>query len=164
MKYDRWKKIAKEIVIGVLILFVVSNIISYLRRPDLDSQHLPKIEAKLLDGSRFEISKAKPLLIYFWGSWCPICKHESPNIQYLSEKYEVLTIAVNSGDNDKLTSYLKEHQLHFKVLNDREGEWAKRFKVEVFPTIFIYDAEGELRFTEVGYTTTAGLLARLGML
>ncbi len=27
--------------------------------------------------------------------------------------------------------------------------------------MYIYDAKGELRFTEVGYTTTAGLFARL---
>ncbi len=58
----------------------------------------------------------------------------------------------------------KEHNLNFKVINDVEGVWAKRFKVEAYPTTFIYDSKGELRFTEVGYTTTAGLLARLKMI
>ena len=158
------RKILKEIVIGLLILFVVSETISYFRRPDLDSQRLPVIEAKLLDGSHFEIPKGKPLLIYFWGSWCPICKLEAPNIQRISKKYEVLTIAVNSGDDNKIQSYMNKYQLDFNVLNDQDVVWAKRFKVEVFPTIFIYDAKGELRFTEVGYTTTAGLLARMGIL
>jgi thioredoxin-related protein len=56
---------------------------------------------------------------------------------------------------------MKKHQLHFKVLNDYDGSWAKRFNVTVFPTTFIYDSSGELRFSEVGYTTTAGLLARM---
>jgi thioredoxin-related protein len=51
--------------------------------------------------------------------------------------------------------------LDFNVLNDRGGVWSKKFKIEVFPTTFIYDAKGTLRFTEVGYMTTAGLLARL---
>jgi peroxiredoxin len=75
-----------------------------------------------------------------------------------------LTIAVNSGDNTKVKAYLKERGLNFKVLNDIDGAWAKQFKVEVFPTTFIYDSRGELKFTEVGYTTTAGLLARLALL
>jgi len=158
------RRVFREIIVGLLILFVVSETVSYLRRPDLDSQRLPGIEVKLLNGSRFKAPKGKPLLIYFWGSWCPICKLESPNIQRISKKYDVLTIAVNSGESDKIQSYMNKYQLDFNVLNDQEGIWAKRFKVDVFPTIFIYDAKGELRFTEVGYTTTAGLLARMGML
>jgi len=158
------RKIAKEIIIGLLILFVASEVISYLRRPDLESQRLPVIKAKLQNGSRFEVPKGKPLLIYFWGSWCPVCKLEAPNIQRVSKKYDVLTIAVNSGGKDKIQSYMNKYQLDFNVLNDQDGVWAKQFKVDVFPTIFIYDSEGELRFTEVGYTTTAGLLARLAIL
>jgi thioredoxin-related protein len=59
---------------------------------------------------------------------------------------------------------MKERGLTFKVLNDVNGEWANKFKVEMFPTTFIYNANGELKFTEVGYTTTAGLLARLKLI
>ncbi len=163
MKYDRWKKIAKEVVIGVLILFVASNVISYLRKPDLSSDMLPVIEVKLLDGSSFTAPKGKPLVIHFWGTWCPVCKVESSNIQALSEKYDVLTIAVNSGSDDAIKAYMRERQLDFRVFNDREGKWAKQFDIEVFPTTFIYDAKGSLRFSEVGYTTTAGLLARMAI-
>jgi len=47
------------------------------------------------------------------------------------------------------------------VINDHEGKWREKFKVEVFPTVFVYDGQGKLRFAEVGYTTTAGLLARM---
>lgn len=163
MQRDRWKKIAKEIAIGVLILFVVSNVISYLRKPDLSSDMLPVIEVKLLDGSSFNAPREKPLVIHFWGTWCPVCKVEASNIQALSEKYDVLTIAVNSGSDDVIKAYMRERQLNFRVFNDREGKWAKQFDIEVFPTTFIYDAKGDLRFSEVGYTTTAGLLARMAI-
>ena len=157
------KKIAKEIAIGVLILFVVSNVVSYLRKPDLSSDVLPAIEVKLLDGSFFNAPREKPLVIHFWGTWCPVCKVEASNIQALSEKYDVLTIAVNSGNDDAIKAYMGERQLSFRVFNDKEGKWAKQFDIEVFPTTFIYDAKGDLRFSEVGYTTTAGLLARMAI-
>jgi thioredoxin-related protein len=75
-----------------------------------------------------------------------------------------LTIAVNSGANEKVKAYLKQKDFTFKVLNDKEGVWAQRFSVEAFPTTFLYDSKGELKFTEVGYTTTAGLLARMALL
>ena len=163
MNYSRWKKIARELLIGAVILLLVSNLVSYLRKPELSSDKLPAIETKLLDGASFVPPKDKPLIIHFWGSWCPVCKLEAPNIQRVSEKYEVLTIAVNSGSDEEILSYMKKYQLNFKVLNDRDGKWAKKFKVEVFPTTFIYDSRGDLKFSEVGYTTTAGLLARMAM-
>jgi len=58
---------------------------------------------------------------------------------------------------------MKEKELSFNVVNDAQGVLAKQFHVEAYPTTFIYDAKGELKFTEVGYTSTAGLLARLKM-
>jgi thioredoxin-related protein len=58
---------------------------------------------------------------------------------------------------------MHEKGLSFRVLNDSEGMWAKQFNVEAYPTTFIYDASGELKFTEVGYTSTVGLLARIKM-
>lgn len=155
------RSIFKEITIVLVLLFVISNIISYIRKPELGSTQLPKIEAQLLDGSTFKNKEGKPLVIHFWATSCPACKLEAPNIETVSKVYEVLTIAVNSGSDEKVKAYMQDHGLGFKVLNDVDGTWATEFNIEVYPTTFIYDAKGELRFTEVGYTTTAGLLARM---
>ena len=155
------KRIAKEIAIGALMLFVVSNVLSYLRKPELSSNQLPQIEAQLLDGTQFSVKKGKPLVLHFWATWCPTCKLEASNIESVSKEYEVLTIAVNSGDDTQLKKYMNEKKLTFKVVNDKEGKWAQQFNIEAYPTTFIYDAKEELKFSEVGYTTTAGLLGRL---
>ena len=155
-----FRSIIKELVKVALLVFILSNIMSYLRQPELASTQLPKIEVSLLDGSIFMVPKDQPILIHFWALWCPTCKLEASNIESVSKKYKVLTIAVNSGSDEKIKAYMKEHNLSFKVFNDREGTVAKQFKVEAYPTTFIYDAKGELRFSEVGYTSTAGILAR----
>ena len=158
------KAIIKEIVIGALLLFILSNIISYIRKPELSSELLPKIDAVLLDGNSYSIKEGRPLVIHFWATWCPTCKLEASNIQSVSEKYEVLTVAVNSGEDAKIKEYMRKKGLTFNVLNDSNGKWAEQFKVEAFPTTFIYNSTAKLKFTEVGYTTTAGLLARLTMI
>ena len=160
---NKWniKSILKEISIALVLLFILSNIISYVRQPDLGTDQLPQIEAKLLDGSTFRVEEGKPLVIHFWATSCPACKLEAPNIETVSKEYDVLSIAVNSGSDENVKAYMQEHALSFKVLNDADGAWATEFNIEVYPTTFIYDAKGKLRFTEVGYTTTAGLLARL---
>jgi len=157
------KAVLKQLAIGLLTIFILSNIISWIKKPALDSTHLPKGTVRLVDGTHYTFQTGKPLIIHFWASWCRVCKMEASNIERLSKRYEVLSIAVNSGSDEAVKTYMKEHGLHFHVLNDVDGSWARRFKVEVFPTTFIYDTKGELCFTEVGYTTTAGLLARVKM-
>lgn len=156
------KKVLKELFVTAFTLFVILNMISYFQKPELSSDTLPNIDVTLLDGSRFSSSSAegKPLIIHIWGSWCRVCRLEAENIERVSERYNVLSIAVNSGSDETVKAYMKEKGLSFKVLNDTKGEWAKKFKVEVFPTTFVYDGKGKLQFTDVGYTTTAGLLAR----
>ena len=155
------RSIFKEVIIALVILFVISNIISYIRQPELGTTQLPKIEAQLIDGSVCKVQKGKPIILHFWATSCPACKLEAPNIQTISKKYDVLSIAVNSGSDENIKAYMQEHGLGFNVLNDKEGRWAAAFKIEAYPTTFIYDTKGKLRFTEVGYTTTAGLLARM---
>ena len=142
---------------------MLSNVISYIRKPSLESNQLPEINIALTNGNQFNVSEGRPLIIHFWATWCPTCKIEASNIESISKEYQVLTVAVNSGSNNDINKYLKERSFSFSVMNDRDGLFAKRFKVEAFPTTFIYDSSGKLKFSEVGYTSTVGLKARIQM-
>ncbi len=157
------RRILREIVTFALLLFLLSTALNWWRAPRLDSDALPQIQVTLIDGSRFDSAtlKNKPLLIAFWGTWCPVCAQEASTIQTLSQKYSILTIAVNSGSNSQIKAWMKERGVHYPVLNDTSGQWAADFKVSIYPTIFIYDSKGQLKFSETGYSTTAGLLARM---
>lgn len=68
---QKWnlKSLTKEILLGVALVFVLLNIISYIRKPTLDSTRLPPLEVQLIDGSEFKASTGKPLLIHFWATW-----------------------------------------------------------------------------------------------
>lgn len=160
---QKWnlRTIAKELLLGAVLVFIFANIISAFRKPTLDSSQLASVNVQLIDGAWYQAPKGKPLLIHFWATWCPTCRLEASNIEQVSKRYEVLSVAVNSGRDDEINRYMKENSLSFNVLNDFHGTWAKKFKVEAYPTTFIYDANATLKFTEVGYTSTAGLLARM---
>jgi len=158
---DKIKKYIKEGLILVVILAIAMNVISYYRSLDLNKDRLNIDTFSLFDGNKYEVSKDKPILIYFWATWCPVCKFQSPNIQKLSKEYEVITIAVQSGAKEEIQNYLDEHSLTFKVVNDEDGFYFQKFNIEVFPTTLIYDKNKNLKFSEVGYTTTAGLYTRM---
>jgi len=157
------KSILKEVLIVGVMVFVLSNLISYVRRPTLNTDQLPQIKATLISGNQYIQKNNKPLVLHFWATWCPTCKLEAPNLETVSKNYEVLTIAVQSGSDDKIKAYMKENHLNFQVINDANGKWAKQFNIEAYPTTFIYNAKGKLQFSEVGYTSIAGLLARVKM-
>ena len=163
--YKTWnvKKILKEVAIMGLMVLVISNVLSYIRKPDLADSQLPKINELMINGKQFNTRNysGKPLLIHFWATWCPTCKAEADNIQRLSAYYDVVTFAVKSGSNGELRAYMDDRGFDYHVINDESGEWARHFKIEGYPTTFIYDASGQVSFSEVGYTSTLGLLFRM---
>lgn len=159
---ERITKALKEILLFVLLLTVALNVMSYLRAPELASQTIPDFSAMTLSGELFNTTRHnRPLLIHFWATWCPTCKLEAANIERISRYYDVVSIAVKSGDKSEVQSYMQRHDLHFKTINDPDGTLARRFNIPAYPTTFIYDAAGTLGFSEVGYTSTLGLLLRL---
>ena len=159
------KNIIKELISMLLILFVVSLVINYLRKPNIDENiyqmSMVDIEKKSVDIAKY---KGELLVVHFWATWCPTCRLEANNIESVSKEYNLLSIAVSSGSDEKLISYMKKESLTYKVINDNEGLLAKRFNIEAYPTTLIYNREGKLIFTEVGYSTTLGLKARLSLI
>jgi len=158
-----WKKILKETAVLIVMVLVVSNVMSYLRKPDLSHSELPKIQERMIDGRYFDSTQfeGKPLMIHFWATWCPVCKTEADNIQRLSKYYKIVTIAVKSGSDEAINKALKDRGFDYRVINDPEGRWAKLFDVQAFPTTFIYNKNGQISSSEVGYTSTLGLALRM---
>ena len=154
------KKYIKEILGFIIILFIASNAVSYFKSTDLNKEPLQEKTFTLLDDSKY-IVQDKPLLIYVWATWCPVCKFQSPNIQSLSDDYQVLTIAVQSGNEYAIEEYLQKEEYNFKVINDESGRLASSFNVNVYPTTFIYDKKHTLKFTDIGYTSTLSLYLKM---
>ncbi len=157
---DKIKKYFKEGIILIVMLIVAMNGISYYKSLDLNKESLNIDTFTLLDGSIYSVPKDKPIVVHFWATWCPICEVESPNIERISRDYEVITIAVQSGTTQEIQNYIQEHKLKFKVVNDKDGFYSQKFNIKGFPTTLIYDKNKNLKFSEVGYTSTLGLYIR----
>ena len=160
----RIKKYLKEIIVFIVILGIAMNAISYYRSLDLNKDKLQIETFKLIDDNDYTIKTNKPLIIHFWATWCPTCKFEAPNIEKISKDYEVVTIAVQSGTKSEIKEYLKDNNLSFKVVNDKDGLFSSKFNIKVFPTTLIYSKDQNLEFSEVGYTTTIGLYSRMKLI
>ena len=158
---DKIKKYLKETIIFVVILTIAMNALSYYRALDLNKENLNIENFKLLNNIEYKVPTNKPIIVHFWATWCPTCKFEASNIEKISKDYEVITIAVQSGTKEEIQKYLDDNKFTFKVVNDKDGYYSRKFNIKAFPTTLIFDKDKNLKFSEVGYTTTAGLYSRM---
>ena len=158
---NKLKHYTKEVIFFILAMTLFANLISLYKSQDLNAKPLTLQSVQLLNQKNYTIENNKPILVHIWATWCPTCKLEAGNIERISKHYQVLSIAVKSGSDKEISEYMKEHNLHFKVMNDTDGQLSSKFKIAAFPTTFIYDTNKNLLFSEVGYTSTFGLWLRM---
>lgn len=116
-----------------------------------------------------------PTLVYFWGSWCPICLTTSPFVSTLAKeeavaqqeaernegKPNIISIALSSGNDAEIAKYMNEYDYHFNVINDDSGKISRAWGVTVTPSIFVIDTQGDIRFISTGMTSLWGMKLRL---
>lgn len=141
-----YKKYLKEIVYFVFVAFVLANIVSLYR-----SYNLKVDDTVCSDGSD---------VVYFWATWCKVCKVESTEIERLLPLYKVQSYAVRSGDFDEVAKYLKKERLQYGFVADEQGAIAREYNVAVFPTIVVCK-EKKVFFVDVGYTSWLTLKVKL---
>lgn len=94
--------------------------------------------------------KGKIILINFWASWCPPCVKELPSLNRLQKKINsdsFTVLAVNIGEDQKTVSdFLKPMNINFPVLFDPDGEAVKPWNLAAFPSSFLIDKKGDIRY------------------
>lgn len=116
----------------------------------------PPIELSTLDGQRLALSdlKGKVLVVNFWATWCEPCIDEMPSMQRLQEAlsgqpFEIVAVNYQEGE-PRIRSFLQKVPVTFPILRDTDGGVARMWKVRIFPTSFVIDRTGSIRYSVVG--------------
>ncbi len=155
----RWFRYLLEVLI-ILVLFAA---LRAWQTRDVVAGPAPVFDAVLLDGAQVSLAqyRGRPLLLHFWASWCPVCRLEQDSIGNIARDHAVLTVSIDDMAPGELRAWMTEQGLDYPVVPDPSGRLSARYGVRGVPTSIVIDAEGRIRFTEVGYTTEAGLRLRL---
>jgi thiol-disulfide isomerase/thioredoxin len=103
----------------------------------------------------------RAVALHFWADWCPICRAEENSISRLQQDWPVLGVAMQSGDAVRVQTVLNRRSLTWLTAVDPDGALARSYGLSSVPAFIVLDAQGHIRFTEVGYTTEAGMRLRL---
>ncbi len=147
----------------ILLLLMVVYLLHLWQTRDTVAGEAPSLSGQTLSGDQFNLQnlRGQPAVVHFWATWCPVCQLENGTINDLNADYPLITVAMQSGSDTTIQAYLDENDLSFPVISDPDGYLAARWGVRGVPTTFILDGDGNIRFTEVGYTTGFGLRARI---
>ncbi len=97
--------------------------------------------------TNFKNFKGKKIFLNFWGTWCPVCVKEMPDIQNLYDKRKEdiqFVLIYMKDDRAQVEEYLKKNQYTFPVYEASSPIDASML-AKVFPTTFLIDEKGNVK-------------------
>ena len=122
----------------------------------------PDIDLPTLSGGHVKLSalKGHPVVVTFWGTWCPPCRDEFPELVAAQKKYRdsgLVVLAVNQRDQELSTKavedFVKEFGVDFAVALDTRGRTRRSFRLVGLPTMVFVDAAGIIQGVHPGPIT-----------
>ena len=93
------------------------------------------------------------LVIDFWGTWCPPCLEAMPKLVALHEQYAdqgFTIIGIATGDSpEAVKKFAAKHQVDFP-LPLADDQVPQAYQISAFPTTFVVDRSGIVRFAQIG--------------
>ncbi len=119
----------------------------------ISSRLAPEFILKDINGKSIDLKdkRGKVILLNFWASWCPPCVKEIPSMNRLAQSFnadQFEIVSVNFKETPAtIEAFLKQVQVDFPVLIDLDGRVSARYEIFSFPSSFIIDSKGQLRYS-----------------
>jgi thiol-disulfide isomerase/thioredoxin len=89
----------------------------------------------------------QPVVINFWGTWCPPCRKEIPDLVRFYDEYkpkglEIVSLAVNDNP-DAVRSYAANAGMQWVMLMGDDGIYQKYGGIRGVPTTIFIDRNGK---------------------
>jgi len=140
------------------------TVADYQARAEAQNTPAPDFELPSLeDGKPIRLSsfRGHVVVLNFWASWCAPCRLEAPGLRRVSERYAdegVRFLGVDYRDDEAAArAFVDEFRLTYPSVSDPSGLLAYDFELIGFPTTFIIDPAGTIRYRFVGYLDEAVL-------
>ncbi|MGI4789377.1 MAG: TlpA family protein disulfide reductase [Janthinobacterium lividum] len=100
-------------------------------------------------------TRAQPVVLDFWATWCGPCRAELPHLEDLSHYYQgkVAFYGVNSNDTPKvITQFARKNNLTFSMLSDADQHVGALYGAQTIPLLIVIDTHGRVRAVTDGYS------------
>jgi thiol-disulfide isomerase/thioredoxin len=145
-------------VSGVLI-FTLFLCLGCSSKPKEDKEEkeadigLGDVELANLTGEKIDMDQFKNKIVFinFWATWCKPCIQEMPTIakaQEIIKDEHVVFLFASSEGVDQIKNFKDKKDFPFQYVQLQNME---ELHIQAIPATFIFNPEGQLIFSEVGY-------------
>lgn len=109
---------------------------------------LTDLDGKAVDLTKFE---CKTIFVNFWATWCKPCIQEMPSIAALQTQLAGKNIEfffASDEEVDKIQKFIESRKMS---LNFVRVENPESLGIQALPTTYIFNGEGNMVFSEVGF-------------
>lgn len=116
--------------------------------------------------ARVSLPNGKPVVLYFFASWCIPCRKEIPIVQALyEERDDVAIVAVNHQDHrDDAREFMARYGATFPAAHDPGASVALDYGLRGLPVTVFIDDEGRIASTVHGEVDREELESRIDAL
>ncbi len=122
------------------------------------SEAAPEFATKTLDGDDVSLAdyEGQVVLLNVWATWCDPCVRELPELARLHEQLGAkgfTVIGLNTDVRNKLgavRTMVVRNELPFPIWVDFESRSQVAFKLRGYPTSFLIDRKGQIRWKREG--------------
>ena len=123
---------------------------------------LPDIRDRVHDPASY---RGRVVLLNFWTTWCLPCLLEMPALQRLARPFQgqpCSLLAVNVGEGKSaIYRFSKLGDLNATVLHDSDAQTFNRWGATVYPSSYLIDRSGQIRFVAEGAFDISSVLAAI---
>ena len=103
-------------------------------------------------------AEGRPLLLFFWATWCLPCKAALPEVLAFERERGIPIIAITDEPAAKLDEFFASHKQPFPavVARDPERRTTRDYGVSGTPTFVLLDEHGVVRSFHTGYSRNSG--------
>ena len=104
---------------------------------------------KDMHGKKVTLSElhGKIVMVNFWATWCPPCRLEMPDLDWIYNHFQsqgLVVLSITDEEPFKVANFLGTANYHPPVLLDFQSKVHKQFHIEGIPKTFIFDRDGKL--------------------
>ncbi len=112
----------------------------------------PPIEGELYRGHT-DLAAPRSRLLFFWATWCTICKQSLPEVLAFGQMRGVEVVAITDEGSETLDAFFASDHAPFPavVAMDPHRRAFQRYGVSGAPTFALIDRDGVLRQYQTGY-------------